>query len=305
MKILIAEDEFSTREGIIKLLGNWGYEPVVTVNGKEAWDALQQADAPKIALLDWLMPHMDGIDVCKKIRAHESETEVPIYIIFLTMLEEKKYIMQGFEAGADDYIAKPFDFDELRVRLNVGKRIINLQNELKIERDNLAYEASNDCLTRTFNRNFILAMLENEITRASREGTGLSIGLFDIDNFKTINDTYGHQVGDDVLFEVVHRIKSGLRAYDYLGRYGGDEFLLISPGGTAKDMENFYNRIWASVSRHKIPTRNLHVPVTISLGAAMMTAADDNVDSMIEVADKALYQAKKRGRNQVVFYPEA
>lgn len=299
MKVLIADDEFSTRETLTMFLKKWGYQPVIACDGSEAWRAMQVKGAPRMIVLDWMMPGMDGIEICRKLRQREKNGETPVYIILLTMLGAKKHIVEGLEAGADDYIVKPHDNNELRARLAVGKRMVNLQNTLIETIDTLTYQAFHDFLTRTFNRNYIFKMLEKEISRAKREGTRLSIGMFDIDNFKGINDKYGHQTGDDVLFGVVHRIKSGMRSYDYLGRFGGDEFLLVNPGGVPLNVMDFYKRICALVGEKSFLTRNQNITVTVSIGVTSFSK-DKTIDDMVADADKALYQAKQNGRNQVV-----
>lgn len=299
MKILIAEDEWSILEGLTSLTKKWGFEPVPAVDGREAWQELQKPDAPKLLLLDWMMPHMNGVDICRSVREQEKGKALPAYIILLTSLEAKKNIIEGFEAGTDDYIIKPFDADELKARLNVGRRMTELQTELNRVIKTLTYQAIHDPLTRTYNRNYIYDLLGNEIKRAKREMTSLSVGLIDIDRFKTINDNYGHQAGDEVLIEVIHRVKNNLRDYDLLGRLGGDEFLLVNSGGSPQNINSFYNRICDTVSSEQISSKHQGIAVTVSIGATLFSG-DYSADDLIAMADKALYQAKKQGRNQVV-----
>ena len=197
MKILIAEDDFTSRSMLTAILKKWGYDPVVTEDGMAAWDALQKPDAPRLVLLDWNMPGLDGLEVCRRLRT--KETPNPPYVILLTGRGEKGDIVRGLEAGANDYIAKPYDNAELQARIRVGQRMLELQAKLLEARDALAHQATHDALTGIFNRRAILDRLAQEISRAERDGTPLSVGMFDIDHFKKINDTFGHQAGDDVL----------------------------------------------------------------------------------------------------------
>ena len=227
MKVLIADDSATSRAMLRKSLARWGYEVVMAENGAEAWDILEKPDAPPMAILDWVMPHLTGPDVCKKVR--ETRREPYTYILLLTSKNSKDETIEGLEAGADDYIVKPFDQQELSVRLRAGKRIIDLQLSLMEAREELREKANKDLLTMLPNRAAIMAILEQEIARSHRDQRTVGIALLDIDHFKKVNDTYGHFAGDAVLRETAARLKSSMRAYDQVGRYGGEEFLVVLP----------------------------------------------------------------------------
>jgi two-component system cell cycle response regulator len=296
MRILIAEDDFTSRSMLTAILKKWGYDPVVTEDGNAAWDALQQPAAPKLVLLDWNMPKMDGLDVCRRLR--ESESANSSYIILLTGRGEKNDIVQGLEAGANDYISKPYDSDELQARIRVGQRMLELQSSLAEARDALARLAMHDPLTGIYNRRAILGRLASEISRARREGGNLSIGMCDIDHFKKVNDIYGHQVGDEVLIAFTQCIQSQLREYDYLGRYGGEEFLIIAAGAKGNVEKSIYERLRSQVAKNEVQTKAASLSITVSIGVASGTG-QSTVDDLVAAADAALYQAKADGRNRV------
>ena len=290
MKILIAEDDITSRLMLTGILKKWGFEPVVTENGEQAWEALQQAGAPKLVLLDWNMPIMDGLEVTKRIRK-QNDPEPP-YVILLTARDEKSDIVLGLAAGANDYVSKPYDQDELRARLHVGKRMVDLQHAL-IE------QSLHDPLTGTLNRGAIMELLEKEIYRAKRGKLDLAISMLDIDHFKTVNDSYGHPVGDDLLCGFAKVLQSNLRVSDHLGRYGGDEFLIVAPEIAFEDTMDLLSRMCKNIAETQFETRAGKLSITISVGAANISK-DASVDMLLAEADAALYQAKEKGRNQVV-----
>lgn len=298
MKILIAEDDVTSRRILETILVKWGYEVISVTNGDEAWRKLQRADAPQIALLDWMMPGMDGVEVCKKLREKEMAQEQYTYLMLLTSKGSKKNIVIGIGAGADEYIVKPYDTNELRVRIHAGQRIIQLQSQLLAAKRELMMLSRTDPLTGTFNRRAILSQIEIEASRAKREDKKVSLSLLDIDHFKKINDTYGHMAGDDVLRECVQRITSVVRRYDCLGRFGGEEFLIIIPGADETGAHATSERIRCAVGDKDILVNGLRTRVTASQGVVTWDG-NTGVDDLIERADKALYQAKKNGRNRV------
>ncbi len=298
MRILIAEDDFTSRTLLSAVLQKQGHEVMATVNGLEAWSAMERPDAPKLAILDWMMPERDGIEVCRLIRS--METDQPTYIIMLTSKDEKADIIAGLEAGADDYLAKPFDPGELRARVNVGRRMIELQAKLAAAKNELAYKAMHDPLTGIFNRRAILDSLANELSRARRNGETVGVGMCDLDHFKQINDQYGHQVGDEVLCGFTSVIESNLREYDLIGRYGGEEFLIITPYLKKTGGERVFERLCGKVAENVIHTIAGDVSITVSIGVSNGTGAD-TVDALLCEADGALYDAKKKGRNCVSY----
>lgn len=298
MKILVADDSRTSRMILSAVLRNWGFDPVLVEDGKGAWETLQQPDAPGLAILDWSMPGLSGLEVCRLVR--RMNTTDPPYIIILTSKGEKEDIVFGLEAGANDYIAKPYDNAELHARIKVGQRMVEMQAEMNRVKSALSYEASHDPLTATMNRRAVLNALEKEFVRSQRESTQLTIGLLDIDHFKKINDTFGHRVGDEVLCGLVRVIEGSIRVYDCVGRYGGEEFLVITPGKDNAIKEEVYERLSRAVSSAEIQTAAGPVSITLSTGVACRKE-HDTVDSLLDAADAALYRAKAEGRNRTVY----
>lgn len=296
MRILIADDDLASCTLLKGLLEKDGYEVQVAANGAEAWRALQRRDAPELVILDWIMPEMDGPEVVRRVRARE--TAKPHYILMLTSRSEKGDIIAGLEAGANGYLAKPFDAGELRARVLVGRRMIELQTALLESREALLHQATYDPLTGLFNRRSILDKLQQELSRASRGDDTLAVAICDIDHFKQVNDTYGHQTGDDVLQGFAAILRDSLRSYDSAGRIGGEEFLLIAPLKAGTDSLSQFDRLRAEIASSGISTRSGVLSVTVSIGVACATACS-TLDKMMERADAALYRAKRDGRNRV------
>lgn len=305
MKILIAEDDTTSRIILEKILSKWGYEVVSTSDGNDAWKQLQSEDTPSLVILDWMMPGIEGIEICRRIRENTKKDSPYTYVILLTAKESKKNIIKGMEAGADDYITKPFDPHELRVRLRAGQRILELQSELLAAKKELLVQSRTDPLTGVFNRRAILSQMEIEISRAKREKTKISLLMIDIDHFKKINDTYGHLVGDEVIKECVRRISDSIRIYDSIGRFGGEEFLVIMPGAEKADAFTIAQRIRSVIGGKDVIADGSGIPVTISQGVVTYTR-DTTSNDLIAMADEALYRAKENGRNRVeeAFIPE-
>jgi two-component system cell cycle response regulator len=304
MRILIADDSIVSRHLLDATLRKWGYEVVVACDGNEAWQILQSDDAPKMAILDWMMPGMTGPEVCRKVRENAKEKDIYTYILLLSSKSEREDLIEGMESGADDYLTKPFDQHELKVRLRPGMRIIELQHELISAREELREQATKDFLTRIWNRSSILDIFQRELVRGAREKRPVGLVLADLDHFKTVNDTYGHFAGDAVLREFVRRMGASVRPYDAIGRYGGEEFLIVLPGCdeacTAKQAERMREVLANELMSFNDESRL----VTCSYGATTWipgTSADE--ESLIRIADDALYRAKRQGRNRVVFLP--
>ncbi len=302
MKILIADDDVTSRLVLSGVLRKHGHEVVETVDGLAAWEALKQADAPKLAILDWVMPGLAGVDVCRRARTIDSSQ--PPYIILLTSLDQKADIVNGLAAGADDYLAKPFDAGELLARVDVGRRLVELQARLNEAREALAHEAMHDPLTGVLNRRAFAGALSRELSRKRRYENVLALGICDVDHFKQINDTYGHQTGDEVLSELVRLIERNLRGHDVLGRHGGDEFVLVTEHRRIDGPGILYERLRASVAAWPMTTTAGDIPVTISFGVKV-AAEGDTEAGLLAAADRALYQAKSSGRNQVWLATEA
>jgi diguanylate cyclase (GGDEF)-like protein len=297
MRILIAEDDPVSRRLLEAKLVKWGYEVVVTGDGKEAWQAMQAGDAPRLAILDWMMPGMDGIEICRKAR--QERKDFYTYIILLTALHQDQDLVTGMDAGADDYIIKPFKANELRVRLRAGRRIIDLQDELITAREALREKATHDPLTGLWNHEEILRILGHELNRAEREGLSVAVVMADLDHFKKVNDTYGHPTGDVVLRTTASRIVAATRDYDAIGRYGGEEFLIVLPGCDHRCATSSAVRLLNSIGQDAVDTPEGMIPVTVSLGmAASSPKQRRDLNEMVQAADAALYRAKANGRNR-------
>jgi two-component system, cell cycle response regulator len=298
MKILIADDDTISLRILERNLQKWGYEPVKANDGLEALSLLETDSSIRMTVLDWMMPGLDGIDVCRKIRSESKDMYT--YIILLSAKTMKEDIIEGLDAGADDYITKPFDKYELEVRLRAGKRILELQGELIEARESMREIAMKDALTGVFNRGAILDQLEQEFQRSKRGNGDFGVALLDLDHFKRVNDTHGHVAGDQVLKVISMRLQSSIRAYDLVGRYGGEEFLLIMPGSKSTSLTQQAERLRIQVGEQPVYYKDVEIPVTCSIGVAAYHDAFESIEELVNIADKALYQAKENGRNQVV-----
>ncbi|MCX8033246.1 MAG: diguanylate cyclase [Thermoleophilia bacterium] len=297
MKVLVADDDPASRLLLQRVLSRWGYEVVSAADGEEAWQILSGPDAPDLAVLDWMMPGLDGVEICRRIRAMDLVN--PPYLILLTSRGDKHDIATGLEAGASDYVQKPFDPDELRARLLVGRRFAELNAKLLDMQRELERQALTDPLTQVMNRRAVLARLEEELARSTRDQKPLSVAILDIDHFKAVNDRYGHAAGDAVLQTVVARVQEAVRPYDALGRIGGEEFLLVLPGVGRGELPSLLERIRTAMKAQlvAIPSGE-SISVTLSLGGA--TAAGESLEELVRAADDALYRAKNEGRDRVV-----
>lgn len=297
---LIAEDDPIFRRILASWFKKWEYEVTAVENGLAAWEVLQSDDAPQLAILDWMMPEMDGVEVCRKIRGLDHGPYR--YVLLLTAKDDKQDVIAGLEAGADDYLTKPFDVDELRARVRAGKRILDLQAALIRAQNDLQFAAAHDALTGLWNRGAIIDLLKREVSRRQRTGDPLGVIMADIDFFKKINDTHGHLVGDVVLREVTRRLAADVRPYDVVGRYGGEEFLIVFPGCTPSNLTIGAERLRQCVADQPVETEVGQIAVTLSLGIASVEQGEKETldcETLLRSADEALYAAKARGRNRV------
>ncbi|PSH03473.1 MAG: diguanylate cyclase response regulator [Acidobacteria bacterium] len=295
--ILIADDDPVSCKLLTALLTKWGYAPKVVHDGLSAQRELCKQDAPELAILDWLMPGLDGIQVIKELRATHPVSYT--YVLLLTSKGQKKDILEGLEAGADDYLRKPFDAQELHARLRVGSRILELQNRLIKALETTEYRATHDSLTGLYNRAAIMDRFEQEAARCMRADHPLGVIMADVDHFKAINDNYGHLAGDEVLKQLSAHMKSALRPYDSLGRYGGEEFLILAPECGLNEALSIAERIRSSVAKDKLIIDNVEIAVTISVGVSSAQGLGLTVNQLLRSADDALYSAKSNGRNRV------
>ncbi len=305
MRILIADDSIVSRHLLDATLRKWGYEVVIASDGIEAWNALKEKDAPRIAILDWMMPGLTGPEVCKLVRERAPGSDgTYTYLLLLSSKSQREDLIEGLESGADDYLTKPFDQHELKVRLRAGTRIIDLQRELLEAREALREQATKDFLTRLWNRSAILDILQRELVRGTRENRCVGVVLADLDRFKNVNDSFGHFAGDALLREFSRRMLASMRSYDSIGRYGGEEFLTILPGCDETCCANQAERMRLALANEPMVIGDAGLIVTATFGATSwrpgMPALAEN---LIRTADDALYMAKNQGRNRVVVLP--
>jgi diguanylate cyclase (GGDEF)-like protein len=299
MKILIADDEPVSRHMLRGFLVKWGYEVLTAEDGNAAWELLKSPDAPRMALLDWMMPGQNGVDVCREMRKQRPAPYT--YILLLTAKDAKESVVEGLESGADDYLTKPFHPQELRARIRVGLRLLELEDSLVQAREAMRFKATHDALTGVWNRGAIMEILEREINRSRREGVSLGVLIADLDHFKSVNDLYGHLAGDSVLREVTRRMQGDIRTYDAVGRYGGEEFLVLLPGCTRSETADKAEHLREIILRQPIDTESGALKVTLSVGGAATGDWPDNTTGQIlHLADSALYRAKEEGRNRSV-----
>lgn len=297
--ILIAEDDRMFRVLLQSWLEDRGYSVSMVENGHQAWERLSSEQSPKLAILDWMMPGFSGPEICRKLRAR---TDLQYrYVLLLTARRDKEDLAEGLEAGADDYLSKPFDALELHARLKVGRRILDLQERLLAAQEALRFEATHDSLTGAWNGAAILQALDRELERASRMQTSLGAMLLDLDNFKQVNDRHGHLVGDEVLRTSARRMSEAVRIYDLVGRYGGEEFLILTPGCIGSALQCQAERIRASLAE---PINSSAGMIGISasigmIGVELGKCAAPDPHALVRAADQAMYRAKAKGKNRV------
>jgi two-component system cell cycle response regulator len=299
MRILAADDDPGQRSTLKGFLCRQGHEVIEAENGLESWEILQADNPPQLAILDWKMPGLNGLEVCQRLRKLEHRPYV--FVILLTGNDLREQVLEGLRAGADDYLTKPLDFVLLRARIEVGQRILDLQGSLIAVQDKLRFQADHDSLTGVYSRAAILGQLEREISRARRSHVPLGVVVGDLDHFKRINDTHGHAAGDRALCEVASRFTSKIRIYDTVGRIGGEEFLILLPGCDTSCTLAQAERLRECICIEPLDLQQgLHVDMTASLGGASTDLiGSEGAAALMARADVALYQAKHAGRNRV------
>jgi diguanylate cyclase (GGDEF)-like protein len=302
VKIVVAEDDRGTRLLLARTLGSWGYDVVATADGQEAWEALSR-DGIRMLLSDWEMPRLSGPELCRRIR----QGHMPyVYALLLTSHKEPARIVDGLEAGADDFVSKPFDPAELRARLGVGRRFLGLQDDLEekfaeLERANrqLARIAAIDPLMNIGNRRSFEEAIARISKQAADEASPYAVIMIDIDHFKTINDRFGHAMGDRVLATVATALQSAKEPRDELFRYGGEEIVLVAPGRTADSARDLAETLRAAVAALRVEHHvGTSVRVTASFGVSF-DAGGREWGPIVEKADRALYESKRAGRDRV------
>jgi two-component system cell cycle response regulator len=313
IRIVLADDDSATRALLVRQLSAAGYQVVACKNGKEALEAIRQ-EVSCIVVADWVMPEMDGLELCRTVRAlSEMRALSVVYFVLLTARSDKEQIVAGLEAGADDYLTKPYHKQELLARLRVGERICGLQIELMQRQFELAKVnsefarlnqkleelANTDMLTGLPNRRHFFERFAEAWALAERKNRPLGCIMLDIDRFKPINDTYGHAAGDAVLQQLAATCRRALRRYDVLGRIGGEEFCIVAPDTLAEDAARLAERLRATIANTQFHAGGTVILVTISLGVASRSAPHAGPGDLTIAADRVLYRAKENGGNQV------
>ena len=300
LKILVVDDEQIDRRIVEKILTRLGHSVIFADNGESAWQKIQE-EPIRFVITDWNMPLMNGIQLIKKIRS--TTLSGYVYTIIITSNAKNEDIVAGLYAGADDYLTKPFNPAELEARVAIGERMLALEDGLMQANNQLEKLAMVDSLTGLLNRRAIYKFMRGELERARRVSEPISIIFLDIDNFKKINDEYGHLTGDEALKLIANVIQKRSRAYDNIGRWAGDKFLIILPGATATDAEKAAQRIIESIFVTKLALPQGGI-LSLSACAGVvtqrkMTGAIALLDNLIQGANEALYRAKRAGGNNV------
>ena len=301
--VLVADDDPMYRRLLERWLSEWNYRVTLAIDGTQAWQLVQQESSPNLLILDWIMPGLEGPELCRRVRNQKRSHYA--YILLVTAKGQKDDMVRGLDSGADDFVSKPFSVGELRARLNVGRRILSLQDQLIRAREELRYGATHDWLTGLWNRGAITALLEREVERSRRSNSSMGLLMVDIDHFKKVNDTYGHAIGDAVLQEVAKRIAKSVRSYDLVGRYGGEEFLVLLSDCSGEIVLKGAERIRREVADSPIGAGGASISVTISIGTMVSNLTAASPKCILAGADAALYNAKQCGRNCVKVGVEA
>jgi two-component system cell cycle response regulator len=307
------DDDAHTRLLLIEQLSQAGHDVRAYENGVQAIEAIRQMGSC-LVVADWQMPELDGLALCKLVHELSRQAAIgTVYFILLTAHNEKEMIVRGLDAGANDYLVKPYHVDELLARIRAGQRICELQDDnwrrrFDLERMNaeldlltrkLERQANVDALTGLFNRRCALERLSEAWTLVERNEQPLSCIVLDLDGFKHVNDTHGHAGGDAVLRRLATVTRGCVRACDVVGRIGGEEFICICPSTDVTGAAVLAERLRKAIQSTVVAVDGLTIPITISAGVAERTASHKRWDDLLAAADALLYQAKRNGRNQV------
>jgi two-component system chemotaxis response regulator CheY len=299
MRILVADDDLLLRRTVRLQLAKDGYEVVEAEDGAQAWDLIQR-EGFQLVVSDWNMPGLEGPELAQLARS--SNLPHYIYFVLLTGNANKKDVIAGLKAGADDYLTKPFDGDELRARVAIGVRVVELERKLRDAMARLEELAVRDGLLNLYNRRAFDARLEDEFQRARRYRRPLSLVMLDIDHFKNYNDTLGHPQGDQLLRELANLLTSSVRTTDFVARYGGEEFIIILPETALPNAVEVASMLHTQIGHYPFPKHEVQPggAVTVSVGVAAFQDAYLAVQDLLEAVDQALYRAKHQGRNRVM-----
>ena len=293
--VLVAEDSLTVRALLRAQLRQRGYSVVEAADGEQALARARDA-RPDVVLLDVDMPKRDGFDVLAEMKADPLLAGVPV--VFITGRTTAEDAVRGLDLGAHDYLRKPFEAAELTARVHAALRTKRLQDELRDLNGELARLAHTDNLTGLANRRYLDEELTRLTARSNRHGGPLSILLIDGDHFKRVNDAHGHQVGDEALIALAARLAERLRAEDVIGRWGGEEFMVMLPDIERRGAETVAEALRRHVSDRPLETSAGPIPLTISIGWAFK-GSEDTADDLLRRADSALYEAKSGGRDRI------
>jgi len=303
VRALVADDDPTTTTLVANALRVWGLEVDVADDGASAWQRMNAIDPPAIAVIDRSMPHIDGLDLCKRVR--ETWRLASMYILLLTAADRREDLLMGLEAGADDYMTKPVDLEELRVRIQVARRVASLHKDLsrriadlRRAHDRLKEMASTDALTLLYSRRWWFDMAGNEFARSRRYGSQLSVLLVDLDHFKSVNDRFGHETGDNVLKAFAELLRRECRQTDIVGRVGGEEFALALPETSIAQAETVASRLTDGCRALSLQAGGESIHWSCSIGLTDARDADEDLDAVLRRTDAALYQAKRSGRDR-------
>jgi two-component system cell cycle response regulator len=298
MRALVADSDPDRLRQLETWLARWGHDVTRALDGQKAWSHLESETEPLLVVVAWRMEALAGIDVCRRLRL---QPDLPShYVLLLTGRNGGEDLRDGVNAGADDFLFVPLDAEEVRARIRTGARIVELERALHASQEALRVQSTRDGVTGSWNHASILDLLRKERERARRKSGSVGVVLADLDGFREVNETLGHQVGDEVLREAARRMNSSVRPYDAVGRYGGKEFLIVLPGSDGLGALTAAERIRESFSRRPVRTSAGDVPVTLSLGVAA-EGEDSTGDeaALLRAATAALRRAQQGGRNRV------
>lgn len=300
LTVLVADDERVSRTLLMRVLESWGYDAVEADSGAAAWELLNQDDPPRIAIIDWMMPSMDGVEICRRLR---DRTDGPlIYTILLTSKTDESALIHALEQGAHDFQTKPANPGELRARLLVGRRFVEADDRLNESLARMEQMAATDALTGVANRRHFFQLAERELYRIQRSRSPVALMVIDIDNFKEINDSYGHAAGDAALCHLVAVCQLSLRRTDVIARFGGDEFVVLLPECDPPTAVQTAERLRHSVNATPVPDKSGAFQVEVTIGVATTAEGSspvDDIGTLLRLADEALYEGKAKGRNRI------
>ena len=300
MKILLADDCASTLDILRMSLTRWGYEPILVTDGEQALRVLESDGGPRLAILDWSMPRIEGPNVCRMLRGRNENGSSYTYVIVLTSHDGEDCVVEALEAGADDYLTKPVSTRELQLRVRAGERILQLQERLVRTNRKLAVLTTQDPLTKLLNRSTLLERLAQEVERADRSASDLALVTLDVDQFQRVNERFGFQVGDEVLSQLAHRIKNAVRVYDIVGRMGDEEFSIVFPDANHGQAIAMAERIRSTIQDRPFEVLQQSISLTVSLGVASSSTERLDRRKLIHGAAQALRQASHEGGNRLL-----